>query len=165
MPTKYMLMDFSMVILIQVYSLSLTHTRAHTHTVWHMGICVCALALVYACACVCYVDMHDIIQIIVEILWCFLFNILIISFSLDIQIIVEILWCFLHIFLIISFSLTGIVAGNFLVSKESPHRPILLDFGLTKKLSTTIKQALAKMFLASTEVGSGFCAFSWLYGD
>lgn len=41
--------------------------------------------------------------------------------------------------------------GNFLVSKESPHRPILLDFGLTKKLSTTIKQALAKMFLASTE--------------
>ncbi|XP_028802286.1 uncharacterized protein LOC114757407 isoform X2 [Neltuma alba] len=41
--------------------------------------------------------------------------------------------------------------GNFLVSKESPHRPILLDFGLTKKLSTTIKQALAKMFLASAE--------------
>ncbi|XP_061336498.1 uncharacterized protein LOC133283634 [Gastrolobium bilobum] len=41
--------------------------------------------------------------------------------------------------------------GNFLVSKESPHRPILLDFGLTKKLSNTIKQALAKMFLASAE--------------
>ncbi|KAK7293711.1 hypothetical protein RJT34_16584 [Clitoria ternatea] len=41
--------------------------------------------------------------------------------------------------------------GNFLVSKESPHRPILLDFGLTKKLSSTIKQALAKMFLASAE--------------
>ncbi|KAI9097610.1 hypothetical protein K1719_025381 [Acacia pycnantha] len=41
--------------------------------------------------------------------------------------------------------------GNFLVSKESPHRPILLDFGLTKKLTTTIKQALAKMFLASAE--------------
>ncbi|XP_047176518.1 protein ACTIVITY OF BC1 COMPLEX KINASE 8, chloroplastic-like isoform X2 [Vigna umbellata] len=41
--------------------------------------------------------------------------------------------------------------GNFLVSKESPHRPILLDFGLTKRLSSTIKQALAKMFLASTE--------------
>ncbi|GLT54362.1 hypothetical protein SLA2020_275650 [Shorea laevis] len=42
--------------------------------------------------------------------------------------------------------------GNFLVSKEPPHRPILLDFGLTKKLSSSIKQALAKMFLASAEV-------------
>ncbi|KAL5558780.1 hypothetical protein UlMin_034991 [Ulmus minor] len=41
--------------------------------------------------------------------------------------------------------------GNFLVSKESPHRPILLDFGLTKRLSTSFKQALAKMFLASAE--------------
>ncbi|XP_045811188.1 uncharacterized protein LOC123905566 isoform X2 [Trifolium pratense] len=41
--------------------------------------------------------------------------------------------------------------GNFLVSKESPHRPILLDFGLTKILSSTIKQALAKMFLSSVE--------------
>ncbi|CAI0376281.1 unnamed protein product [Linum tenue] len=41
--------------------------------------------------------------------------------------------------------------GNFLVSKEAPHRPILLDFGLTKKISTTLKQALAKMFLASVE--------------
>ncbi|CAN8252221.1 unnamed protein product [Cochlearia groenlandica] len=41
--------------------------------------------------------------------------------------------------------------GNFLVSKERPHRPILLDFGLTKKLSHTLKQALAKMFLASAE--------------
>lgn len=41
--------------------------------------------------------------------------------------------------------------GNFLVSKEPPHRPILLDFGLTKKLSSSIKQALAKMFLASAE--------------
>ncbi|XP_050278530.1 uncharacterized protein LOC126720255 isoform X2 [Quercus robur] len=41
--------------------------------------------------------------------------------------------------------------GNFLVSKEPPHRPILLDFGLTKKLSSPIKQALAKMFLASAE--------------
>jgi hypothetical protein len=44
------------------------------------------------------------------------------------------------------------IAGNFLVSKEPPHRPILLDFGLTKKLSSSIKQALAKMFLASAEV-------------
>jgi len=44
------------------------------------------------------------------------------------------------------------------VSKESPHRPILLDFGLTKRLSSTIKQALAKMFLASAEVGSHFSA-------
>lgn len=41
--------------------------------------------------------------------------------------------------------------GNFLVSKEPPHRPILLDFGLTKKLSSSFKQALAKMFLASAE--------------
>ncbi|XP_065634119.1 uncharacterized protein LOC112028464 isoform X2 [Quercus suber] len=41
--------------------------------------------------------------------------------------------------------------GNFLASKEPPHRPILLDFGLTKKLSSPIKQALAKMFLASAE--------------
>ncbi|KAK4558841.1 hypothetical protein RGQ29_008199 [Quercus rubra] len=41
--------------------------------------------------------------------------------------------------------------GNFLVSKEPPHRPILLDFGLTKKLSISVKQALAKMFLASAE--------------
>ncbi|XP_024031657.1 uncharacterized protein LOC21402807 [Morus notabilis] len=41
--------------------------------------------------------------------------------------------------------------GNFLVSKEHPHRPILLDFGLTKKLSNSFKQALAKMFLASAE--------------
>ncbi|POO03893.1 Beta-lactamase, class-A [Trema orientale] len=41
--------------------------------------------------------------------------------------------------------------GNFLVSKEPPHRPILLDFGLTKKLSNSFKQALAKMFFASAE--------------
>ncbi|KAJ7958616.1 Beta-lactamase-related protein [Quillaja saponaria] len=41
--------------------------------------------------------------------------------------------------------------GNFLVSKEAPHRPILLDFGLTKKLSSSLKQAFAKMFLASAE--------------
>ncbi|KAL3498205.1 hypothetical protein ACH5RR_040937 [Cinchona calisaya] len=41
--------------------------------------------------------------------------------------------------------------GNFLVSKEPPHRPILLDFGLTKSLSSSMKQALAKMFLASVE--------------
>ncbi|CAA6672157.1 unnamed protein product [Spirodela intermedia] len=41
--------------------------------------------------------------------------------------------------------------GNFLVSKEPPHRPILLDFGLTKSISVSMKQALAKMFLASVE--------------
>ncbi|KAK1289871.1 putative ABC1 protein [Acorus calamus] len=41
--------------------------------------------------------------------------------------------------------------GNFLVSKEPPHRPILLDFGLTKRISGSMKQALAKMFLASAE--------------
>ncbi|KAF6141775.1 hypothetical protein GIB67_027953, partial [Kingdonia uniflora] len=41
--------------------------------------------------------------------------------------------------------------GNFLVSKEPPYRPILLDFGLTKSISSSMKQALAKMFLASAE--------------
>ncbi|XP_059662977.1 uncharacterized protein LOC132308779 [Cornus florida] len=41
--------------------------------------------------------------------------------------------------------------GNFLVSREPPHRPILLDFGLTKFLSSSVKHALAKMFLASAE--------------
>ncbi|XP_002527984.2 uncharacterized protein LOC8282084 [Ricinus communis] len=41
--------------------------------------------------------------------------------------------------------------GNFLVSKDPQHRPVLLDFGLTKKISSSIKQALAKMFLASVE--------------
>ncbi|KAA8526138.1 hypothetical protein F0562_007762 [Nyssa sinensis] len=41
--------------------------------------------------------------------------------------------------------------GNFLVSKEPPHRPILLDFGLTKLLSSAMKLALAQMFLASIE--------------
>ncbi|KAJ6814375.1 uncharacterized protein M6B38_139790 [Iris pallida] len=41
--------------------------------------------------------------------------------------------------------------GNFLVSKEPPHRPILLDFGLTKEISSSMKQALAKMFLACAE--------------
>ena len=65
-------------------------------------------------------------------------------------------------------------AGNFLVSKEPPHRPILLDFGLTKKLSISVKQALAKMFLASAEVCKNlFCGFSlfaktdtcWIFGS
>lgn len=41
--------------------------------------------------------------------------------------------------------------GNFLVSKEFPHRPVLLDFGLTKSLPIATKQALAKMLLASAE--------------
>ncbi|GAB4854107.1 hypothetical protein Ancab_022690 [Ancistrocladus abbreviatus] len=41
--------------------------------------------------------------------------------------------------------------GNFLVSKEPPFRPILLDFGLTKALPNSTKQALAKMLLASAE--------------
>ncbi|VFQ60415.1 unnamed protein product [Cuscuta campestris] len=41
--------------------------------------------------------------------------------------------------------------GNFLVSKKPPHSPILLDFGLTKLLPNSTKQALAKMFLASAE--------------
>ncbi|KAM3193008.1 hypothetical protein ACQJBY_069905 [Aegilops geniculata] len=41
--------------------------------------------------------------------------------------------------------------GNFLVSKEPPHKPILLDFGLTKRISQSMKQALAKMFLSCAE--------------
>ncbi|CAN6476422.1 unnamed protein product [Victoria cruziana] len=41
--------------------------------------------------------------------------------------------------------------GNFLVGREPPHRPILLDFGLTKSISSSTKQALAKMFLACAE--------------
>ncbi|KAH9306761.1 hypothetical protein KI387_011165, partial [Taxus chinensis] len=41
--------------------------------------------------------------------------------------------------------------GNFLVSKQPPFRPILLDFGLTKSISSNMKQALAKMLLASAE--------------
>ncbi|CAL9762078.1 unnamed protein product [Musa acuminata subsp. burmannicoides] len=41
--------------------------------------------------------------------------------------------------------------GNFLVCKEHPNRPILLDFGLTKSISSSMKQALAKMFLACAE--------------
>ena len=57
-------------------------------------------------------------------------------------------YCLLPYKLVLGFCDTG----NFLVSKEPPHRPILLDFGLTKKLSNPFKQALAKMFLASAEV-------------
>ncbi|KAF0918817.1 hypothetical protein E2562_026190 [Oryza meyeriana var. granulata] len=41
--------------------------------------------------------------------------------------------------------------GNFLVSKEPPHKPILLDFGLTKCISQSMRQALAKMFLSCAE--------------
>ncbi|XP_078175419.1 ABC1 family protein isoform X2 [Carex rostrata] len=41
--------------------------------------------------------------------------------------------------------------GNFLVSKVPPHYPILLDFGLTKSISSSMKQALAKMFLSCAE--------------
>ncbi|CAM6101459.1 unnamed protein product [Calypogeia fissa] len=41
--------------------------------------------------------------------------------------------------------------GNFLVSKEAPFRPILLDFGLTKSLTFGKKQALAKLLLACAE--------------
>ncbi|XP_071700403.1 uncharacterized protein [Rutidosis leptorrhynchoides] len=42
--------------------------------------------------------------------------------------------------------------GNFLVTKSSPHQPILLDFGFTKLLSTSMKHTVAKMFLASAEL-------------
>lgn len=54
-------------------------------------------------------------------------------------------------------------AGNFLVSKEPPHRPVLLDFGLTKKLSSSFKKALAKMFLASAEVCANCFQFDILW--
>ncbi|KAJ9556269.1 hypothetical protein OSB04_010883 [Centaurea solstitialis] len=42
--------------------------------------------------------------------------------------------------------------GNFLVTKSSPHHPILLDFGFTKLLTSSTKHAVAKMFLASAEL-------------
>lgn len=50
------------------------------------------------------------------------------------------------------------------MSKEPPHRPVLLDFGLTKKLSSSFKKALAKMFLASAEVCANCFQFDiiWL---
>ncbi|KAG0571499.1 hypothetical protein KC19_VG016500 [Ceratodon purpureus] len=41
--------------------------------------------------------------------------------------------------------------GNFLVSKDPPFRPILLDFGLTKTSTFAKKQALAKVLLACAE--------------
>ncbi|VAI90966.1 unnamed protein product [Triticum turgidum subsp. durum] len=47
--------------------------------------------------------------------------------------------------------------GNFLVSKEPPHKPILLDFGLTKRISQSMKQALAKMFLSCAEGTKWHC--------
>ncbi len=43
-------------------------------------------------------------------------------------------------------------ARNFLVSKDPPFKPILLDFGLTKNLSFSKKQALVKMFLVCVKV-------------
>ncbi|KAI7744470.1 hypothetical protein M8C21_024462, partial [Ambrosia artemisiifolia] len=42
--------------------------------------------------------------------------------------------------------------GNFLVTKSHPHLPILLDFGFTKLLSSSMKHTVAKMFLASAEL-------------
>ena len=45
------------------------------------------------------------------------------------------------------------------MSKEFPHRPVLLDFGLTKSLPIATKQALAKMLLASAEVSVFFFFF------
>ncbi|PWA59218.1 protein kinase-like domain, Beta-lactamase/transpeptidase-like protein [Artemisia annua] len=42
--------------------------------------------------------------------------------------------------------------GNFLVTKSHPHYPILLDFGFTKLLSSSMKHTVAKMFLASAEL-------------
>ncbi|XP_031281106.1 uncharacterized protein LOC116139565 isoform X2 [Pistacia vera] len=69
------------------------------------------------------------------------------AFGVDKQKIVdEIIRAFAH-----QIYVDGFFNGNFLVSKEAPHRPILLDFGLTKKLSNSVKQALAKMLLAAAE--------------
>ncbi|KAK9079912.1 hypothetical protein SSX86_001586 [Deinandra increscens subsp. villosa] len=42
--------------------------------------------------------------------------------------------------------------GNFLVTKSHPHYPVLLDFGFTKLLSSSMKHTVAKMFLASAEL-------------
>ncbi|CAI5956856.1 unnamed protein product [Closterium sp. NIES-64] len=41
--------------------------------------------------------------------------------------------------------------GNFLVSDEAPHLPVLLDFGLTKAVDHAKRVALAKMLLAAAE--------------
>ncbi|GJP49801.1 hypothetical protein CLOM_g8969 [Closterium sp. NIES-68] len=41
--------------------------------------------------------------------------------------------------------------GNFLVSREAPHLPVLLDFGLTKAVDRPMRVALAKMLLAAAE--------------
>ncbi|CAI5502554.1 unnamed protein product [Closterium sp. Naga37s-1] len=41
--------------------------------------------------------------------------------------------------------------GNFLVSDEPPHLPVLLDFGLTKAVDHAKRVALAKMLLAAAE--------------
>ncbi|KAK6131984.1 hypothetical protein DH2020_034276 [Rehmannia glutinosa] len=49
---------------------------------------------------------------------------------------------------------------KFPCEQGSPHRPILLDFGLTKGLSSSMKHALAKMFLASAEVPVKIPTFS-----
>ncbi|CAI7931140.1 unnamed protein product [Closterium sp. NIES-54] len=45
--------------------------------------------------------------------------------------------------------------GNFLVSDQPPHLPVLLDFGLTKAVDHAKRVALAKMLLAAAEVGMG----------
>ncbi|KAK4756654.1 hypothetical protein SAY87_006781 [Trapa incisa] len=75
-----------------------------------------------------------------------------VSFGVDKQRIVEeITRAYAHQIYIDGFFNGDPHPGNFLVSKKAPHRPILLDFGLTKSLSFAMKQALAKMFLASAE--------------
>ncbi|KAL8216494.1 hypothetical protein R6Q57_023331 [Mikania cordata] len=54
--------------------------------------------------------------------------------------------------------------GNFLVTKSHPHQPVLLDFGFTKLLSSSMKHTVAKMFLASAEVVYSFLVkFSTCY--
>ncbi|CAI7812059.1 unnamed protein product [Closterium sp. NIES-54] len=61
---------------------------------------------------------------------------------------------FLPLYIIHSFP-PGTHAGNFLVSDQPPHLPVLLDFGLTKAVDHAKRVALAKMLLAAAEVGMG----------
>ncbi|KAI3792846.1 hypothetical protein L2E82_06737 [Cichorium intybus] len=51
------------------------------------------------------------------------------------------------------------------VIHSSPHHPILLDFGFTKMLSSSMKHAVAKMFLASAEndIIENLNYFTWFH--
>eukprot|EP00249_Psilotum_nudum_P017936 c26558_g1_i2 orf=399-3233(+) len=72
--------------------------------------------------------------------------------GVDKQVLVEAITCaYAHQIYIDGFFNGDPHPGNFLVSKEPPFRPILLDFGLTKALTIAMKQAFAKMLLACAE--------------